>query len=119
MLNAAQKRIALHTRRHIHLVELKEIVHCEAMQAYTTFHLTSGRRIMVCGPLKSFDTLLKEHGFVRVHRSHVINIEHIDHYNRNDGGQLVMNDNTCVPVSSRNRTELFRLFDRWGDQFAC
>lgn len=118
MPDLPRKKIVLHTMQQIHLVDPGEIIHCEASQAYTIFHLAGGKTIMVSGLLKSYDLMLKSHGFLRVHRSHVINTDHIDHFSRSDGGQVIMNNRKSIPVSTRNRNELLRLFEKWEGQLS-
>ncbi|MCF6341425.1 MAG: hypothetical protein L3J31_01295 [Bacteroidales bacterium] len=46
-----------------------------------------------------------------VTQSHLVNPDHILRYDKTDGGYLVMNDNSALPVSVRKKDELFKLFE--------
>jgi two-component system LytT family response regulator len=56
--------------------------------------------------LKEYDELLEPSGFIRVHHSHLINLEYLCTLMKNDGVYAVMNDGTQVPVSFRKRDDL-------------
>ena len=97
-------RIALNTQEKIHIVPIKNIIRCESDVNYTFIHLTDGKRILVTKTLKEFDEMLQQSGFLRVHQSHLVNLEHISEFIKADGGHLNMSDGSYVPVSSRRRT---------------
>jgi len=62
--------------------------------------------------LKEYDEMLKECGFYRVHKSYLINMRHISRFEKGDGGNVVLEDESKVPVASRKREELMEMFDR-------
>jgi len=41
--------------------------------------------------------------FLRVHQSHMINKKHVRSYIKTEGGYLLMNDDSRVPVSVRKK----------------
>jgi len=101
----------LKTQESVYLINIKDIIRCESGGSYTFFYLNSGKKITVSKLLKEYDELLHEQGFVRVHQSHLININYIERFDRKDGGLLIMQDGTKVPVSYRKKDELFEIFD--------
>ncbi|MBT3383975.1 MAG: response regulator transcription factor [Prolixibacteraceae bacterium] len=105
------KKIVLKTAESIHIINVKQIIRCQADVNYTTFFLEGGENLLVSKPLKEYDELLGQTGFFRTHQSHLVNLDHILRYDKTDGGYLVMNNKSMVPVSTRNKEELFRLFD--------
>jgi two-component system, LytTR family, response regulator len=106
-----QKKMILRTAENIHVIELCNIIRCEADQNYTIFHLSDGKKIMVSQTLKEYDELLDGCDFFRVHQSHLVNIRFIDHFVKGDGGYLIMKDKSSVPVSYRKKDQLLTLFD--------
>ena len=60
---------------------------------------------------KVFENLLTEYGFFRPHQSHLVNINYIDSFEKPHGGLLIMNDKSRVPVATRKRESLFKLFN--------
>lgn len=104
------KKIVLKTTGSVHLVKLKDIIRCESEKNYTHFFTMDQEKITVSKTLKEFNELLTEFSFYRVHQSHLINLAHVKRYEKNDGGYLVMDDNSSVPVSFRKKEDLMKLF---------
>jgi two-component system, LytTR family, response regulator len=50
--------------------------------------------------------------FFRVHRSHLINLEHVKKYIKGEGGYVIMSDNSQVEVSRRNKNEFLEKLSR-------
>lgn len=107
--NAEPSKLALPTEEGLILVRLADVVRCEAEGSYTWFHLVGGGRRLVSRPLKEFDLLLADMNFMRVHHSHMVNIDHIARYVRGEGGEVVMSDGSTVMVARRKKEELMRL----------
>ena len=102
------KKLALNTLEKIHIVSVDEILRCESEINYTKFHFTDGTRLLVTKTLKEFDRLLKDHNFIRVHQSHLINADFIKEFVKSDG-YVVMKDGTKVPVSTRKKQVLMEM----------
>jgi two-component system LytT family response regulator len=96
-------KIALPTLNEIMYIKVSTIIRCEADNNYTTFYLDNGERILVCKTLKEFDELLRPHRFIRAHQSHLVNLQFVKSYLKEDGGTLLLNDQTRIPVSRQNR----------------
>lgn len=93
------KRIILHTADHLHVVEISDIIRAEADSNYTNFWLTGERKIMVSRTIKEFDELLSGSGLLRVHQSHLVNLNYVNRFVKRDGGYLLLKDSTPIPVS--------------------
>ncbi len=104
------KKIVLKTSDRIYLVNIKDIIRCEAENNYTNFYLASGNKIMVSKTIKTYDSLLSEHEFLRVHQSHLVNLNYIQHFDKPDGGMLVLSDNSSIPVSHQKKALLLDYF---------
>jgi two-component system, LytTR family, response regulator len=96
-------KIALPTQHEIRYVRVDEIIRCEASNNYTTFFTQSDEEILVCKTLKDFAELLLPYGFKRTHQSHLANLHYVKSYLREDGGALLMQDGSKVPISRQNR----------------
>jgi two-component system LytT family response regulator len=96
-------KIALPTLQEIMYVRIDNIIHCEASNNYTLFYLQNGERILVCKTLKEFSELLTPHNFIRTHQSHLVNQHHIKSLLKEDGGTLLLTDQTKIPISRQNR----------------
>jgi two-component system LytT family response regulator len=87
-----KKRLVLKTQESVHVVELEEIIRCEADRNYTSFFLTGGKKILVSKTLKDYEILLSSFHFLRVQQSHLINLNFVDRYDKGNGGSVVMKD---------------------------
>lgn len=107
----SHERLALHTQDKIHIVNISEIIRCESNVNYTEFYFTNGKKLLVTKTLKDFEDLLSDQGFYRVHQSHLVNTKFIKEFIKTDGGYLLMNDGTNVPVSTRKRPEVIKMLE--------
>lgn len=93
------KRIILKTAEALQLVSVSEIIRAEAESNYTHFYLSGGKRVLVSRTIKEFESLLAGTAVIRVHQSHMINLNHVDKFMKHDGGYLHLKDGTSIPVS--------------------
>jgi len=101
-------KIALPSSEGIDFISAKVIIRVEADRAYSNFYLDSGKRIMVSKPLKEYEALLEACNFFRIHKSHMVNLNHLDKYIKGKGGYVIMKDGSHVDVSVRKKDELLR-----------
>ena len=109
-------RVILHTSDTIHVVDAENIIRCESDDYYTRFFFTDHSTLMVSKTLKEVEELLNPISFTRVHKSHLVNIQYIKGYSRQDGGMLILADGSHITVSRRKRESLLELLDRIGIQ---
>ena len=103
-------RIALATTKEVRFVRPQEIVRCESSNNYTTFHLSTGEKLLVSRPIFEFEELLRDYGFLRCHQSHLVNKESIKSWLKEDGDVLLLEDGTRLPVSRQKKEYLKALF---------
>lgn len=100
------KRIALSTTDGIHLFDISDIIRCESTDNYTTFYIKNHKPMLISKTLKEYEELLSEHGFERIHQSHLINLNYLKSYIKKDGAYVIMADNSTLPVSQRKKEKL-------------
>ena len=103
--NDNYQKITLPTGTAYEIVYIKDIIHCEAEGSYTKFHLTSGKKLLITAGLIHYEELLPSKEFIRIHRHHLVNINHVVRYLKTDGGIAVMSDDTKIEISRRKRDE--------------
>lgn len=96
-------KITLPTGNAYEIVNVKDIIRCEADGSYTTFFLESKKKLLVSASLKHYEDLLPEDEFIRVHHHHLINMAHVIRYLKTDGGYAVMSDGTQIEISRRKK----------------
>lgn len=79
-------------------VEVNTIVRCEASGNYTKVWLTNGKSELITKLIKDTEELLGGFNFFRVHKSHLINIDHVKAYLKVDDA-ITMSDDSVVPLS--------------------
>jgi two-component system, LytTR family, response regulator len=102
------KRIILPTFDHLHFIAVSDIIRAEADSNYTIFILSGGNRIMVSRTIKEFDGLLSGSGMIRIHQSHLVNIQYIDRFYKKDGGYIQLKDGTTLPVSPMLKKQVLK-----------
>lgn len=101
-------RLALNSADKVNMTNIEDIIRCEAQSNYTMFYLKNGSHILVSKSLKEYENLLEEYSFIRVHHSHLINLNCLKEFIKTDGGYAIMIDNSSVPVSVRKREALLK-----------
>lgn len=109
--NRKQHKIVLPLMDGFEVVAVDDIIRCEANDNFTNFYFHSRNKMMICRTLKFYEELLAESGFVRIHKSHLVNLEHVKKYHKGKGGQLLMSDGATVEVSPAKKEELLGKFE--------
>ncbi|MEO9483929.1 MAG: LytTR family DNA-binding domain-containing protein [Ekhidna sp.] len=107
------KKLVLSTMDMVHLVELNEIIWCQSEGNYTNFGLINGNTLLISKTLKEYDAQLSGYGFMRVHKSYLVNLDHLSAFHKKEGGFLIMSDGAKIPVAVRKKEEFMKVFDRW------
>ena len=103
------KRIALSTADGIHLFDISDIIRCESQDNHTQFFIKNHKPLLISKTLKEYEELLMEHGFERIHQSHLINVSYLKSYIKTDGGYVIMGDNARLPIAQRKKERLQEL----------
>lgn len=103
------RKIVLKTSDNIHVVNPDDITYCEASRSYTIFHMVDNSKITVSVTLGEYEELLKTHDFLRIHHSYLLNINYMKRFSKADGGQIVLKDNTVLPVASRKKERVLEM----------
>ena len=109
------QKIMLPTLEGFEIVPISSIIHCEAVDNFTRFHFDGDKSkppLLICRTLKYFEEILREHRFVRIHRSHLINPEFVIRYNKGKGGSVTMKNNQELEISPNKKKEFLELFGK-------
>ena len=105
-------KLAISTTEDIELVKHSEIVYAKASNNYTEVILENGSSKLISKTLKFVSAQLPENSFYRVHKSYLINLNHINKYRKADGGMLIMSNDAEIPVSGEKKEDLLILIQR-------
>lgn len=106
------KRIVLKTADQIYLVNVKDILRCEADGNYTHFYTIDGKKILVSTTIKEYEEMLASYNFFRTHQSHLVNMDFIERFDKKEGGYVIMKDNSSIPVAVRKKDALLTLLSK-------
>lgn len=104
-----RRKIILRTSDKLYAVNIGDILRMESDGSYTLVYTAEGKQIIVSRQLKEFDAMLSPAGFLRVHQSHLVNLEHLYCFDK-QSQQLILRDDSIVPVSSRKRDQVMQIF---------
>jgi DNA-binding LytR/AlgR family response regulator len=86
-------------------ITVGDITHIEGMKDYVKIYLTSSKRpVLTKSTLKGIEEKLPSNGFMRVHKSYIVNLQKIESIRNH---QLSIGERE-VPVSEGNMEELMR-----------
>ncbi|MBN8640639.1 MAG: response regulator transcription factor [Flavobacteriales bacterium] len=102
-----KQQVILPTLEGFEVVKMEEIVRLRGNGNFTDIYLSNGSKKMVCRFLKHFSELLP-FPFIRVHKSHIINVNFVKSYNK--GGFLTLHDATEIEVSPTYKDEFLQKF---------
>ncbi len=106
------QKIMLPTMEGFEIVTINTIMYCEAVDNFTRFYLEGASPLLICKTLKYFEEILKEHRFLRIHRSHLINPNYVIRYTRGKGGSVTMKNNTELEMSSEKKQQFLGMFEK-------
>jgi len=92
-------RLAVSTTEGTFFYKASEIIRCEALGNYTRLYIKDKRSFLASRTLKEYEDILPPGIFLRVHRTHLVNIEYITSFTRDY--ELRLTDGTEIPVSRR------------------
>lgn len=104
-------KLALPVQEGYELIAIDDIMRCEADDNYTHIYLKGHGKVIASRSLKELEVHLESFAsFVRVHHSHIVNLNEVTRYVRGEGGYVVMSDGTTVNVSRRRKDALLKWF---------
>lgn len=101
----ASKKIILNTNGIQEFLNIQDILYIKADGSYSDVILND-KKICVTKRLAEFEKLQEVGPFLRIHRSHIININHISKISKADGGSVFMSDGAELSISKEKRSEL-------------
>lgn len=106
-----KRKLVLKTQESMHVIELEDIIRCESDRNYTQFYLAGGKKILVSRTMKEYETILSGLNFLRIHQSHLINLNFVDRYDKGNGGAVIMKDGSEIPLSPNKRDLFFQILE--------
>jgi two-component system, sensor histidine kinase LadS len=90
------------------IIQQADICRVEASGNYTVFYVNNQKQVMASNTMAEFEDKLNTDRFIRVHKSHIVNLRFVVKYTKGDGGSLTLQDGSEIPVSRSRKDELLK-----------
>lgn len=100
-------RLSIPTKDGYSFTNVEEIIRCESSEKYTIIH-TMGNKFVSTKNIGYYVDILKNYDFFPTHKSHLVNLDFVESYDRE--GVVTLNNGETIPVSRRRRTEFIEQF---------
>lgn len=98
--------IPVETTGRIHLIDRMQVCWVEAEGDYARLHTVDGSTHLVRIPISHLEEKWSAHGFIRIHRGHLVPVRHITEFAAVGGNHTVVVAGRVLPVSRRHSREV-------------
>ena len=104
-------KLAIKERGKITFVDIKDLIYLKADGVYSEIYCKNGSTFVTSYNLGHYEKLIGDDGFIRIHRSYLINLNEVSEYLTIDH-QVVLNNGTMLPVAKPMRKEINSLISK-------
>ncbi len=97
-------QLIIPTKQGEHQFMASDIIRCDADSNYTQIFLKNKKKFLASKTLSDIEEMLSDAYFIRVHKSHLVNLDHISSLTSND--ELILSDGSVVVISRRRLQEV-------------
>lgn len=103
-------KIPFNVKDKVEYVSREDIVRMESESNYTHVYLADGNKILIAKTIGDYEQMLctPDSEFMRVHQSHIINLNKVSRYLRDNGGTIVLKNNDHVPLSKNKKEDFMK-----------
>lgn len=101
-------RFYISTQNKLELLTTNDVLWTNAQGGYCEFHMINGKKILASKPMADYISILESNGFIRVHKSFMVNKEFIVSMIKTDD-QIEMKNGELIPISRRRKEEVLNL----------
>jgi two-component system LytT family response regulator len=104
-----KRQVILPTLEGFEVVRMENMVRLQGNGNFTDIYLKDKTKKMVCRFLKHFEEILPP-PFIRVHKSHIINVDFVKSYHKNSGGYVILEDGNEIEISQAHKEAFLQMF---------
>jgi two-component system, LytTR family, response regulator len=104
-----KRQVILPTLEGFEVIRMEDIVRLQGNGNFTDIYLSNGQKKMACRFLKHYAEILP-YPFIRVHKSHIINVSLVKSFHKSLGGYVILQDETEIAISPSYKEEFFKYF---------
>jgi len=99
----ANMKLCIPSLKGFQVIELHDILYAEASGNYSIFYFADHHSVCTSKPIHEYEELLSDSGFVRIHKSYLVNLLHIKEYVKGEGGSVILSNGAEVEVARRKK----------------
>ena len=96
-------RLCIPSLKGFQVIELDDILYAESSGNYTNLYFLNKPMACTSKPMHEYEKLLEDAGFVRIHKSILVNLLHVKEYMRGEGGSVILSNGHEVEVARRKK----------------
>jgi two-component system LytT family response regulator len=96
-------RLCIPSLKGFQVIELDDILYAESSGNYTNIYFVNQKMVCTSKPMHEYEALLEDAGFVRIHKSILVNLLHVKEYLRGEGGSVILSNGHEVEVARRKK----------------
>ena len=96
-------RLCIPSLKGFQVIELDDILYAESSGNYTNLYFLNKPVVCTSKPMHEYEKLLEDAGFVRIHKSILVNLLHVKEYLRGEGGSVILSNGHEVEVARRKK----------------
>ena len=85
------------------VVDCRSLVRIEAISNYCKLYFVNGKTLVVAKVLAWFEQKLAAKGFIRLHRSHLVNLQFVLGWDNITKAAIILKNFNSIPVSRRKK----------------
>lgn len=99
----ARKRLVLPSKNNYIFIDIDTIMYCIADGSYVTFVCNKHKKYLVAKSMGEYTDLLEDFGFIKVHRSAIVNINFVAELTRTRPQNIVMDDGKSIAIAQSRK----------------
>ena len=100
------RKITLYGNNGYEIFEMDDILYLSGEDNYSSFHFLNNKKVIMPKTLKSYEEMLEPFGFMRIHKSTLVNLAHIKKVITKDTIAALLKNDQYLSVSRRRATQL-------------
>ena len=105
------KKISILYNKGVEIIEINKIIYFKSDRNYTILITTNKKEFIVSKPIKFYEDLLKNDSFFRVHKSYIVNFNHIQRYGNKNNNKILLFKDYHIPLSRRIKSLFVKKFE--------
>lgn len=98
-------RLCIPSLKGFQIIDLDDILYAESSGNYTNLHFLNKPMTCTSKPMHEYEKLLEDAGFVRIHKSILVNLLHVKEYLKGEGGFVLLSSGKELEVSRRKKDQ--------------